>query len=211
MSDKVADRAKQARVALREYDVIYGLVDEIRSRADGGQALRRAGRRFRWARRRARRCSGRQQQGGGLPDAEGSLTVGRQPARRRGAGDVRRQSRLAASREGCRQEGGERFGRGGADPGPAARGSRATRSSASTWSTARDAGVCFRTSSGRRWTRSKPRRSAEEGGGARRRASSAGAPPARGGNAEEEEEEARGPSAGADASSSLAGEAKGGK
>jgi translation initiation factor IF-2 len=31
----VADRAKQARVELREYDVIYGLVDEIRAAMEG--------------------------------------------------------------------------------------------------------------------------------------------------------------------------------
>jgi translation initiation factor IF-2 len=35
VSDKVADRAKQARVELREYDVIYGLVDEIRAAMEG--------------------------------------------------------------------------------------------------------------------------------------------------------------------------------
>ena len=35
VSDKVADRAKQARVELREYDVIYGLVDEIRNAMEG--------------------------------------------------------------------------------------------------------------------------------------------------------------------------------
>jgi translation initiation factor IF-2 len=35
VSDKVADRAKQARVEMREYDVIYGLVDEVRSAMEG--------------------------------------------------------------------------------------------------------------------------------------------------------------------------------
>jgi translation initiation factor IF-2 len=35
VSDKVSDRAKRARVELREYDVIYGLVDEIRAAMEG--------------------------------------------------------------------------------------------------------------------------------------------------------------------------------
>lgn len=35
VSDKVNDRAKQARVEMREYDVIYGLVDEVRSAMEG--------------------------------------------------------------------------------------------------------------------------------------------------------------------------------
>ena len=35
VSEKVKDRAKQARVELREYDVIYGLVDEIRDAMEG--------------------------------------------------------------------------------------------------------------------------------------------------------------------------------
>jgi translation initiation factor IF-2 len=35
VSDKVTERAKQARVEVREYDVIYGLVDEVRNAMEG--------------------------------------------------------------------------------------------------------------------------------------------------------------------------------
>ena len=35
MSDKVTERAKQARVEVRAYEVIYGLVDEVRAAMEG--------------------------------------------------------------------------------------------------------------------------------------------------------------------------------
>ena len=35
VSEKVSDRAKQARVEVRAYDVIYGLVDEVRAAMEG--------------------------------------------------------------------------------------------------------------------------------------------------------------------------------